>query len=175
MLAGRTTYTAPKTPEELATFKEDYPDVYDVVETVAHLRATEQLSGLQEEVARLSEKESSSNRRAAEQELLNVHPDFRTIRDSEDFHDWARVQPEAIQDWVYKNTGDSRNTDDHRGILLSDHAGKAMHSMVKDKIEPNYVAHMPVDQHGAVAKRGTDFASHFVTSAIAVAHLPSRS
>jgi uncharacterized protein YutD len=107
MLAGRTTYTAPKTPEELATFKEDYPDVYDVVETVAHLRATEQLSGLQEEVARLSEKESSSNRRAAEQELLNVHPDFRTIRDSEDFHDWARVQPEAIQDWVYKNTGDA--------------------------------------------------------------------
>ena len=72
---------------------------------------------------------------------------------------------------VYKNKGDSRNTDDHRGILLSDHAGKAMHSMVKDKIEPNYVAHMPVDQHGAVAMRGTDFASHIVTSAIAVAHL----
>ena len=30
---------------------------------------------------------------------------------------------------------------------------------------------MPVDQHGAVAMRGTDFASHIVTSAIAVAHL----
>jgi len=33
MLAGRTTYVAPKTPEELATFREDYPDVFDVVET----------------------------------------------------------------------------------------------------------------------------------------------
>jgi len=107
MLSGRTTYNAPKTPEELATFKEDYPDVYDVVETVADMRAKEQLSNLQEEVSRLSEKESSSNRRAAEQELLNVHPDFRTIRDSEDFHDWARIQPEVIQDWVYKNTGDA--------------------------------------------------------------------
>ena len=103
MLAGRTTYVAPKTPEELATFKEDYPDVFDVVETVAHMRAEEQLASLQEQVSQLSEKESVSNRRAAEQELLNVHPDFKAIRDSEDFHDWARVQPEAIQDWIYKN------------------------------------------------------------------------
>ena len=107
MLAGRTTYVAPKTPEELATFKEDYPDVFDVVETVAHMRAEEQLATLKEQVSQLSEKESISNRRAAEQELLNVHPDFREIRDSEDFHDWARVQPEAIQDWIYKNTGDA--------------------------------------------------------------------
>ena len=107
MLAGRTTYVAPKTPEELATFKEDYPDVFDVVETVAHMRAEEQLASLQEQVSQLSEKESVSNRRAAEQELLNVHPDFKAIRDSEDFHDWARVQPEAIQDWIYKNTGDA--------------------------------------------------------------------
>ncbi len=107
MLAGRTTYVAPKTPEELATFREDYPDVFDVVETVAHMRAEEQLASLQEQVSQLSEKESVSNRRAAEQELLNVHPDFKAIRDSEDFHDWARVQPEAIQDWIYKNTGDA--------------------------------------------------------------------
>ena len=107
LLSNRPTYTAPKTPAELATFKEDYPDVYDVVETVAHMRASEQLTDLKEQVSQLSEKESVSNRRAAEQELLNVHPDFRTIRDSEDFHDWARVQPEAIQDWIYKNTGDA--------------------------------------------------------------------
>ena len=107
LLSNRPTYTAPKTPAELATFKEDYPDVYDVVETVAHMRATEQLSELQEQVSKLSEKESVSNRRAAEQELLNVHPDFMAIRDSEDFHDWARIQPEQIQDWIYKNTGDA--------------------------------------------------------------------
>ena len=105
--ANRPTYTAPKTPEELATFREDYPDVYDVVDSLAHMRAQEQISSLEDKVSALSEKESASNRRAAEHELLNVHPDFRTIRDSDDFHDWVRVQPEAIQDWVYKNTGDA--------------------------------------------------------------------
>ncbi len=107
MLSNRPTYTAPKTPEELATFREDYPDVYDVVETVAHMRAEEQLSELQKKVNQLSEKESIANRRAAEQELLNLHPDFTQIRESEEFHDWARVQPEAIQSWIYENSGDA--------------------------------------------------------------------
>jgi uncharacterized protein YutD len=107
MLANRPTYTAPKTPEELATFREDYPDVYDVVETVAHMRAEEQLSDLQSQVQKLSEKEGVANRRAAEQELLNLHPDFTSIRESEEFHDWARVQPEAIQSWIYENNGDA--------------------------------------------------------------------
>ena len=78
---------------------------------------------------------------------------------------------EVISSTFFTNKGDSRITDDHRGILLSDHAGKALHSTVKDQIEPSYVEHMPVDQHGAVTKRGTDFASHIVTSAISVAHL----
>ncbi len=105
--ANRQTYVAPKTPEELATFRADYPDVYDVVDSLAHMRAQEQISNLEDTVSRLSEKETASNRRAAEQELINAHPDFRTIRDSDDFHDWARVQPEAIQDWIYKNTGDA--------------------------------------------------------------------
>ncbi len=108
MLSNRPTYNAPKTPEELATFREDYPDVYDVVETVAHMRAEEQLSELQAKVQQLSEKENVANRRAAEQELLNLHPDFVDIRESEEFHDWARVQPEAIQSWIYDNNGDAR-------------------------------------------------------------------
>ena len=106
-LSNRPTYTAPKTPEELATFREDYPDVYDVVETVAHMRAEEQLADLQSQVQQLSEKESIANRRAAEQELLNLHPDFVTIKESEEFHDWARVQPDVIQSWIYENNGDA--------------------------------------------------------------------
>tara|TARA_R110001606_G_scaffold1714_3_gene6515 strand:- start:672 stop:1133 length:462 start_codon:yes stop_codon:yes gene_type:complete len=32
-------YRAPKSPEELEKFKTDYPDVYEVVETVAHMQS----------------------------------------------------------------------------------------------------------------------------------------
>jgi len=107
MLATRPKYKAPKTQDELATFREEYPDVYDVVETVAHLQAETQLSELQEKVNMLSEREAAASRRAAEQELLNLHPDFREIRQSEEFHEWAEVQPEAIQGWIYDNNGDA--------------------------------------------------------------------
>ena len=54
---------------------------------------------------------------------------------------------------------------------MSDHAGKAFVSKVKNAIEPQYVKHMPVDQHGAVALRCTDSATHIIATSIVVASL----
>lgn len=107
VISNRPKYQAPKTPEELATFREEYPDVYDVVETVAHMRSQEQISDLQEKVETLAHREQEVIRREAEQILLDNHPDFKEIRESEDFHEWAKVQPEVIQSWIYENTGDA--------------------------------------------------------------------
>jgi len=102
--ASRPKYTAPKTQEDLATFREEYPDIYDVVETVAHLRAEEQLGEMKAKLEVLSEREQALVRRDAEQQLLSAHPDFAEIRESEEFHEWASVQPEEIQGWIYRNT-----------------------------------------------------------------------
>jgi len=51
----------------------------------------------------LDEREARIERREAEQTLASAHPDFADIRQSEEFHGWAKAQPEAIQDWVYNN------------------------------------------------------------------------
>jgi 23S rRNA maturation mini-RNase III len=106
--AARPQYKAPKTPEDLATFREEYPDVYDVVETVAHLRAEEQLAELKAKVNSLSEREQQLVRRDAEQQLLAAHPDFSEIKESEDFHEWAAEQPEEIQGWIYRNATNAK-------------------------------------------------------------------
>ena len=102
--ASRPKYKAPKTQEDLATFRDEYPDVYDVVETVAHLRAEEQLAELKAKLDVLSEREQQLVRRDAETQLMTAHPDFGDIRESEDFHEWASQQPEEIQGWIYKNS-----------------------------------------------------------------------
>ena len=47
---GGTNYTPPKTPEELTQFKEQYPDVYNVIETVAHSQAENKTKALQDEI-----------------------------------------------------------------------------------------------------------------------------
>lgn len=51
----------------------------------------------------LDEREARVARKEAEQTLASAHPDFADIRQSEEFHGWAKAQPEAIQDWVYNN------------------------------------------------------------------------
>ena len=106
--ASRPEYQAPKTVEELEQFKAQYPDVYDVVETVSHLQSEAKVSELNSKIASLQERESAALRKEAEAELLSNHPDFAAIRESDDFHQWAESQPEDIQAWVYNNPNNVR-------------------------------------------------------------------
>ena len=96
-------YTAPKTHEDLEKFEQEYPDLYDTVETVAHLQSSEQVSQLQGQLAAIQERESRIIRREAEADLVAKHPDFDEIRGSDSFHEWAETQPEQIQAWIYNN------------------------------------------------------------------------
>jgi hypothetical protein len=101
--ASRPEYKAPKTLKELENFKAQYPDVYDVVETVSHLQSEAKTEELQAQVQALQKRESTALRREAESDLLNKHPDFAAIRNSDEFHDWVKSQQEDIQAWVYNN------------------------------------------------------------------------
>lgn len=100
---NRQTFKPPKTPEELATFRAENPDIYAVVETVAHMQSKEQVQDLEERINGLQEKILYEEARAAYAELKMVVPDFEEIRSSEDFHTWAKEQPKEIQSWIYEN------------------------------------------------------------------------
>ena len=72
---------------------------------------------------------------------------------------------------VYKRKGDPQECDNSRGILLADHASKALAGAVKRAVDAPYSAHMPECQHGVVAGKGTEVASHLIRTAIDVAKL----
>ena len=101
--SSRPQYEVPKSAEEIERFKQEYPDLYDTVETVAHLQSERQVGELQGQLSALQEREADIMRREAETGLRDRHPDFETIRTDENFHEWAKVQPDEIQDWIYKN------------------------------------------------------------------------
>ena len=101
--ASRPTYKAPKSAEEIEAFKKEYPDVYGVVETVAHLRSSKETEDLKQEIKQLKELNQTVNKEKAEARLARMHPDFEQIRESDEFHSWAESQPEAIKGWVYGN------------------------------------------------------------------------
>ena len=102
--SNRPAYQAPKTQEELEEFKTKYPDVFEVVETVAHMQSESKAKVLEERLSQLQEREAQMLRQSAEERLMEKHPDFNEIRNSDDFHAWAKEQPQSIQDWIYNNS-----------------------------------------------------------------------
>ena len=105
---NRPKYQPPKSKEELEAFKNDYPDIYGVVETVSHLQSENQMQTLQEEVESLKKRNQSLAQREAQLELGRLHPDFNDIKESDDFHSWADSQPMEIKSWIYENNSDGK-------------------------------------------------------------------
>jgi hypothetical protein len=98
----------PKTVEELEKFREEYPDVYGVVETVAAMQAEERTKHLQSELLEIQEREKETVVQSAYRELMNNHSDFDEIKADETFLAWLDEQPESISDGIYKNNTDAR-------------------------------------------------------------------
>ena len=105
--SNRPKYKAPKSSDELAAFKKEYPDVYGVVESVSHLQATKEVEDLKGELNSLKKLNESISRKEAETRLSRLHPDFTEIRESDEFHGWAESQPEQIKGWIYGNNADA--------------------------------------------------------------------
>ena len=99
----------PKSDEDIEAWATKYPDVAAIVETIAIKKAKEQAQGLEDRVREIDEMKANAAREKAEVELLKLHPDFGTIRDSDDFHEWAEEQPKWVQDALYENDADARS------------------------------------------------------------------
>ena len=97
------TYTPPKTPEELEAFKEQNPDLFDVVETVSHQRSEEKFEELQKKLATYEEREKAATRQENLETLKAKHPDVDDIVGSDTFKEWADEQPKEVYRWVYEN------------------------------------------------------------------------
>ena len=96
-------YQAPKSQEDLDRFRTEYPDLYDTVETVAHMRSQQEVEALRSKLSVIEQREAEIAAREAESALQERHPDFDEIRGDDSFHEWAQEQPNQIQDWIYNN------------------------------------------------------------------------
>ena len=100
--------TPPKTAEELEDFKERYPDVFEVVQTVSSIQTESQVAKLREELGSIKEREKELEKQKAYEELLRLQPDFNEIKADETFLAWLEEQPTSISDGIYSNNKDAR-------------------------------------------------------------------
>jgi flagellar motility protein MotE (MotC chaperone) len=98
----------PTTPEEITEFKQKYPDVYKVVESVASMQAEQRAGDLRGEIDSLKKREEDLIVQSAYKELTTLHPDFNEIKTDEKFLEWLDQQPQSISDGIYKNNKDAR-------------------------------------------------------------------
>ena len=106
--SSTTQFVPPKSKEELEAWRKEYPDVYDMVETIAINKATTQTADLENKYKDLQLQQEQIAKEKAEVELLKLHPDFNDIRANDDFHAWAEQQDPNIQSWLYENTANSK-------------------------------------------------------------------
>jgi len=97
----------PKSESELEAWMEQYPDVAQIVETIAMKKAHEQASEFENKFKQIDEMKLEAKREKAEAELMRLHPDFETIRETEEFHSWVEEQPKWVQDALYDNDTDA--------------------------------------------------------------------
>jgi len=98
----------PKTKEELEAWRTKYPDVYDVIETIAYNKADEKAKKVETNLKELESQQMAVQRDKAEIELAKLHPDYNEIRADEKFHKWVGEQDSNIQGWLYDNTSNAK-------------------------------------------------------------------
>jgi len=96
----------PRTMEELEEFKERYPDVFEVVQTVSSMQTESQVAKLREELGSIKEREQALEKKNAYEQLLRLHPDFNEIKTDQQFLSWLEEQPASIAEGIYKNSTD---------------------------------------------------------------------
>ena len=99
-------FAAPTTEAELEAWKEKYPDVANIVATLAKKEAQAMYNAADERLTRLDEIAADANRAKAEAEIRAIHSDFDELKESDVFHDWVDVQPKWVKDALYVNEDD---------------------------------------------------------------------
>ena len=100
-------FIPPKSKEDLDSWRKEYPDVYEMVETIAMNKADTRAKEMETKYQNLQVQQEQIAKEKAEVELLKLHPDFTELRSKDDFHEWAAKQDPVIQDWLYENTSNA--------------------------------------------------------------------
>lgn len=100
-------FKLPTSEEEIEAWASKYPEVAKIVDSIAQKRAKEASSEVENSMSDLRKMKAQLEREKAEHQLKTMHPDFDSIRQSKQFHDWVSAQPSYIKDALYKNENDA--------------------------------------------------------------------
>ena len=120
-IANPSKLTTPTTEAELEAWKEKYPDVANIVATLAKKEAKAMYDAADERLTRLDEIAADANRAKAEAEIRAIHSDIDELKESDVYHDWVDIQPKWVRDGFYVNADDPASVQRVIDPYKSDH------------------------------------------------------
>jgi hypothetical protein len=99
-------FKAPTTPEQMEAFKGEHPEVYNMMLTLAHQKASEATQGITAQLETYEEERMMSEFTDAQATIKASHPDFMEVVQTAEFQTWAQGQPMQVQQWIYNNPND---------------------------------------------------------------------
>ena len=149
VLSQKPIYKTPKSVEELENFKEQYPDIYNVVESISHLQADKRVQDVEFKLGELKEQEKEFTKQTAYKELVSIHPDFDNLKIDKSFADWLNKQPENISDGIYKNSMNAKWAARVIDLYKADH-----NLQTKQTTKPNAAEAVTRTQRGSITTEG---------------------
>ena len=123
-------YKPPKSEKEINEWLTQYPDVGQIVETIAHKRAEAIANELKQELQELRTTAVSSSQARAMAEVRAAHPDFDEVTQTDEFHEWAERQSKTVQSMLYDNMDNSAD------MIAAVKLYKAEYGIAAKKSEP---------------------------------------
>jgi hypothetical protein len=105
---NKTSFKPPKTEEELAAFRNKYPEFYDVMLSVAHQNSSSLVSKTDSRVQELEAKLAEAEQEKAFKEIEKAHPDYVSVVNAQEFLTWLEDQDTTVQSWVKSNSNNAR-------------------------------------------------------------------
>jgi hypothetical protein len=106
-LEKKNSFNPPKTMEEMESFREQHPEFYDVMLSLAYHQASELGNKSGNRIQQLEEKLAEAEQARAFAEIAKAHPDYLEIVKGQDFSVWLEKQALGVQSWVKDNSNDA--------------------------------------------------------------------
>jgi len=97
----------PVTKDAIDKWKQEFPDVYNVMRGVIAEETNKDREFFDAKIKAMEEQTTRAQMEKALLQLRNEHPDFDELNASQEFHDWVKLQPKQIMEWVYSNQTDA--------------------------------------------------------------------
>jgi hypothetical protein len=96
----------PKTLEELQTWREKYPEVYQVIESIALMTADDKVKTLSQQLEDVRKSKDQEVYERSLEKIRRKHPDFDDVVITDEFRAWVATKSKSIYNALYENSTD---------------------------------------------------------------------